>query len=120
MFEIISPTTTAGEVHPARVVGVQPPPQLPGGDPAVVGPLAVRLVCPAGRRAPERRVAPLRVAPVALRQRGAHPGEAGPAALGRGPGLPELHEEHSSAVAAPRAVAGPRGAGARTRPSRTT
>lgn len=66
-----------GEVHPEWTVGLQQTSQLFRRDPAVVGPLALSLVCDAGSTVPERGVASLRLVPATLRQRHPHPGEAG-------------------------------------------
>ena len=71
-----------GEVHPERAVGLQQTPQLLWRDPAVVGSVALGLVSAAGASAPEPGVAPLRLVPAPSRQRGPHPGEAGPQEVG--------------------------------------
>lgn len=95
----LPPFVPPGEVHPVRTVGLQPTPQLLWGDPAVVGPVAVGLVRDAGAAVPERGVASLRLVPAAPRQRHPHPGEAGHEEVGVRPELPELRQEHASALA---------------------
>lgn len=89
----------AGEVYPERTVGLQQTPQLFWRDPAVVGSLALGLVGDAGATVPERGVPSVRLVPAPLRQRRAHPGEAGHEEVGIGPRLPGLHPEHSSSLA---------------------
>lgn len=65
----------------------------------MVGPVALGLISDAGTAVPERGVASLRLVPSALRQRYPHPGEAGHEEVGVRPDLPELRQEHTSALA---------------------
>ena len=65
----------------------------------MVGSLALGLVGDAGSAVPERGVPSVRLVPAPLRQRRPHPGEAGHEEVGIGPGLPGLHQEHSSSLA---------------------
>lgn len=87
------------QVHSVRTVGLQQTPKLLWRDPAVVWPLALCLIGDAGTTVLQCDLSHVRLVPAKLRQRSAPPGETRPEEVGLGPGLSELPQEHSCALA---------------------